>query len=67
VPGSRSALNRTIAYESAGGVAIRIPDVESALSLKGATFRIPGLNPEPPAFVLPRRPSRSPTTGERKR
>jgi hypothetical protein len=44
VPGSRSALNRTIAYETAGGVAIRIPDVESALSLKGAAFRIPGPN-----------------------
>jgi len=27
VPGSRSALNRTIAYETVGGVAIRIPDV----------------------------------------
>jgi len=130
VPGSRSALNRTIAYET-GGVAIRIPDVESALSLKGAAFRLPGPNRvrhlqdavtlfacldtaqpdisksmkkninnlifamdnaeawsfadptnrrrairairavqpawEPPAFVLPRRPSRGPTTGERKR
>jgi len=44
VPGSRSALNRTIAYETAGGVAIRIPDVESALSLKGAAFRLPGPN-----------------------
>jgi len=131
VPGSRSALNRTIAYETAGGVAIRIPDVESALSLKGAAFRSPGPNRvrhlqdavtlfacldtaqpnisksmkkninnlisamdnaeawsfadptnrrrairairavqhhwEPPAFVLPRRPGRGPTTGERKR
>ena len=27
VPGSRSALNRTIAYETASGVAIRIPDL----------------------------------------
>ena len=44
VPGSRSALNRTNAYETAGGVAIRIPDVESALSLKGAAFRLPGPN-----------------------
>ncbi len=44
VPGSRSALNRTIAYETAGGVAIRIPDLESALSLKGAAFRSPGPN-----------------------
>ena len=131
VPGSRSALNRTIAYETAGGVAIRIPDVESALSLKGAAFRLPGPNRvrhlqdavtlfacldkaqpdisksmkmsinnlisamdnaeawsfadptnrrrairairavqpvwEPPAFVLPRRPGRGPTTGDLKR
>lgn len=44
VPGSRSALNRTIFYQTAGGVAIRIPDVESALSLKGAAFRSPGPN-----------------------
>jgi hypothetical protein len=129
VPGSRSALNRTITYETAGGVAIRIPDVESALSLKGAAFRLPGPNNvrhlqdavtlfacldaaqpdisksmkknvnnlisamadaeawsfadptnrrqairairavqpawEPPAFVLPRRPGRGPTAGER--
>lgn len=131
VPGSRSALNRTIAYETVGGVAIRIPDVESALSLKGAAFRLPGPNSvrhlqdavtlfacldtaqpdssksmkeninnlifamdkaeawsfadptsrrrairairavqhswEPPAFVLPRRPGRGPTTRERER
>jgi hypothetical protein len=131
VPGSRSALNRTIAYETVGGVAIRIPDVESALSLKGAAFRLPGPNRvrhlqdavtlfacldaaqpdisksmkkninnlisamdnaeawsfadptnrrrairairavqpawEPPVFVLPRRPGRGPTTGERER
>ena len=131
VPGSRSALNRTIAYETVGGVAIRIPDVESALSLKGAAFRLPGPNRvrhlqdavtlfacldkaqpdisksmkkninnlisamdnaeawsfadptnrrrairairavqpawEPPAFVLPRRPGRGPTTGDPKR
>lgn len=128
VPGSRSALNRTITYQTAGGVAIRIPDVESALSLKGAAFRLPGPNSvrhlqdavtlfacldtaqpdisksmkkninnlisamdnpeawsfadptnrrravrairavqpawEPPAFVLPRRPGRGPTTRE---
>ena len=44
VPGSRSALNRTITYQTAGGVAIRIPDMESALSLKGAAFRLPGHN-----------------------
>ena len=131
VPGSRSALNRTIAYETAGGVTIRIPDVESALSLKGAAFRLPGPNRvrhlqdavtlfacldkaqpdisksmkkninnlisamdnaeawsfadptnrrrairairavqpawEPPAFVLPRRPGKGPTTDDPKR
>lgn len=131
VPGSRSALNRTIAYQTTGGVVIRIPDVESALSLKGAAFLSPGPNRvrhlqdgltlfacldtaqphisksmkkninalifamdnseawsfadptnrrrairaicgiqeqwEPPVFVLPRRPGRGPTTGERKR
>ena len=44
VPGSRSALNRTIAYQSAGGVAIRSPDVESALSLKGAALGSPSAN-----------------------
>lgn len=44
VPGSCSALNRTIAYKTAGGVTIRIPDVESALSLKGAAFRRPSPN-----------------------
>jgi hypothetical protein len=44
VPGSRSALNGSIAYETVGGVAIRIPDVESALSLKCAAFRLPGPN-----------------------
>jgi hypothetical protein len=38
------ALNRTIACKTTGGVAIRIPDVESALSLKGAAFRSPGPN-----------------------
>jgi len=128
VPGSRSALNRTISFQIVGGVAIRIPDVESALSLKGAAFRLPGPNRvrhlqdavtlfacldkaqpdisksmkkninnlisamdnaeawsfadptnrrrairairavqpawEPPAFVLPRRPGRGPTTGD---
>ena len=44
VPGSRSALNRTIAYEIARRVAIRTPDLESALSMKGAAFRGLGLN-----------------------
>ena len=44
VPGSRSALTRTIIHKTAGGVAIRIPDVESAQSLKGAAFRLPGPN-----------------------
>jgi hypothetical protein len=44
VPGSRSALNRTIAYKTPGGVAVRIPDLECALSLKGAASRSPGPN-----------------------
>lgn len=44
VPGSRSALNRAIDYTIPGGRAIRIPDVESALSLKGAALRAPSFN-----------------------
>lgn len=45
VPGSRSALNRTIGYQTPGGVTIRIPDLASALSLKGAAHRTPSANP----------------------
>lgn len=44
VPGSRSALNRTVAFVTPGGVTIRIPDVASALSLKGAAYHLPGAN-----------------------
>jgi hypothetical protein len=44
VPGSRSALNRPIDYTTPGGTTIRIPDVESALSLKGAALRTPSDN-----------------------
>lgn len=45
VPGSRSALNRTIGYQTPGGATIRIPDLASALSLKGAAHRTPSANP----------------------
>lgn len=44
VPGSRSALNRAIDYTTPGGKTIRIPDVASALSLKGAAFRTASAN-----------------------
>lgn len=44
VPGSRSALNRAMAFTTPGGVTIRIPDVASALSLKGAAYHVPGAN-----------------------
>lgn len=44
VPGSRSALNRTIAFTTPSGVTIRIPDLASALSLKGAAYHLPGAN-----------------------
>nr|NLI50766.1 hypothetical protein [Propionibacterium sp.] len=45
VPGSRSALNRTIEFATPAGVRIRIPDLASALSLKGAAHQLPGINP----------------------
>lgn len=45
VPGSRSALNRTIPFQLPSGVVIRVPDVPSALSLKGAAYRVPSPNP----------------------
>ena len=38
VPGSRSALNRATVYTTPRGRSIRIPDIESAMSLKGAAF-----------------------------
>lgn len=44
VPGSSSALKRTIAHELPDGSAIRIPDLASALSLKGAAHRVPSAN-----------------------
>lgn len=44
VPGSRSALNRTIWFTLPTGVVIRIPDLASALSLKGAAYHLPGIN-----------------------
>lgn len=42
VPGARSALKRTILYSASGHVPVRIPDLGSALSLKGAAYRLPG-------------------------
>lgn len=39
--GARSALNRTIPYTTPAGTPIRIPDIASALSLKGAAFHQP--------------------------
>ncbi len=44
VPGSRSALNRTIVFTTPTGVGIRIPDLASALSLKGSAYHLPGIN-----------------------
>ena len=46
VPGSRSALNRAIDYALPSGTRIRIPDVASALSLKGAALHTPGATRE---------------------
>ncbi len=46
VPGSRSALNRTIPFALPTGLVIRIPDLASALSLKGAAYHLPGINRE---------------------
>lgn len=43
-PGSRSALRRTIPHTLASGTAVRLPDLASALSLKGAAFSLPGTN-----------------------
>lgn len=41
VPGSRSALGRTESHRTPSGSAIRVPDVASALSLKGAAYGTP--------------------------
>ena len=44
VPGSRSALGLTIDYVTPTGTTIRIPDLGSALSLKGAALGTPSAN-----------------------
>ncbi len=46
VPGSKSALKRTVSYELANGAEIRIADLASALSLKGAAYFLPAANRE---------------------
>lgn len=43
-PGSRSALRRTVTFELPAGAAVRVPDLSSALSLKGAAYGLPGSN-----------------------
>ena len=45
VPGSRSALLRTLVFETPQGASLRIADLASALSLKGAAHQQPGANP----------------------
>ncbi len=54
VPGSRSALRRTVSYPLGDGAEpsasvvdgpVRIPDLSSAISLKGAALRTPSANP----------------------
>lgn len=44
VPGSDSALKRTIRHKIASGEIIRLPDLASALSLKGAAHMVPSAN-----------------------
>lgn len=44
VPGARSALKRTIHHDITGHCRVRLPDVASALALKGAAYRQPGSN-----------------------
>lgn len=46
VPGARSALKRTVNFTLPTGLGIRIPDLASALSLKGAAYQLPGSNRE---------------------
>jgi hypothetical protein len=46
VPGARSDLKRTATFQTPGGTTIRIPDIASALSLKGAAYHTPSANPE---------------------
>lgn len=45
VPGSASALKRTELFVTPGENRIRIPDLPGALSLKGAAYGIPSVNP----------------------
>lgn len=45
VPGSGSALKRTISHALPNGSIIRIPDLASALSLKGAAHQVSNENP----------------------
>jgi len=42
VPGARSAAKRTIPVEVSNGVFVRLPDLASALSLKGAALQTDG-------------------------
>lgn len=44
VPGARSAARRTIPFVTPGGTQLRLPDLGSALSLKGAASTIPTAN-----------------------
>lgn len=44
VPGSRSALKRTIEFTIPGGRSVRLPELASALSLKGAAYYLPAPN-----------------------
>ena len=44
VPGSASALKRTVEHQLPAGTSIRIPDLASALSLKGAAHQVPSAN-----------------------
>lgn len=46
VPGARSALERTTTFQTPSGTTIRIPDIASALSLKGAAYHTPSANPD---------------------
>lgn len=43
-PGSRSALRRTVPCDLPSGTVVRMPDLPSALSLKGAAYGLPGAN-----------------------
>lgn len=43
-PGTRSALRRTVQFQLPSGTLVRIPDLASSLSLKGAAYGLPGAN-----------------------